>query len=410
VKEGNRLLLYLNGIGNGSTAIPGSVIANDGDIYIGNTPWSSGTAALVDDYRIYSHGLESDDVAALAGAAMPPPPPPAPVAPLVAITNPGSGDITRTVTVKVDASSPIDALGTLDVDVMLEGTWRQTTWNASKQRYQFSWDTTFTPPGPTTVRARARDSHGSTTTAPPVSVDVKADYASLVRAHGAVAYWRLNDGGTIAADATGENHRAVFRGPTTRTPPLIGEGGRSATFDGVDDIITVRDDVDLNTAASYEARSVELWFKSTDSSHPRKVLWEEGGSAHGISIYTHKGKLHAGAWNRNEPNAWDNDVFVNTPITTGETYHIVLVVNPANGRLRLFVNGVRVANKAGVGLLEAHAGNIGLGARNGATRFAARARSGGRGNFHVGVIDEVAIYNLALGRGQINAHYAAAQD
>ncbi|MFC2177196.1 LamG-like jellyroll fold domain-containing protein [Actinomycetota bacterium] len=410
VKRGNRLMLYVNGVGNGSTTIPGSVIANDGDIYIGDSPWSSGTAMIVDDYRIYSHGMGADHVAALARAAEPAVAPPPPLPPIVAISNPAPGDVTKTVKVKVDASSPIDALGTLDVDVRVEGTWRQTTWNGADRSYQFSWDTTTAPPGPSTVRARATDSNGSTTTSSTVSVDVKADYKSLVLADGAVAYWRLNDGGTVAADATGENHRAVFRGVTRRTPPLIGEGGRSATFDGVNDIITVRDDIDLNTATSYEARSIELWFKFTNNTNPRRVLWEEGGSSHGISMYTYKGKLHAGAWNRNEPNAWNQDVFVNTPITLGETYHVVLVVNPANGRLRLFVNGDRMSNKAGVGELEAHGGNIGIGARNGSTRFATRARSGGRGNFHTGPIDEVAIYNVALGIGRVRAHYAAAQD
>ena len=108
--------------------------------------------------------------------------------------------------------------------------------------------------GPATVRARATDSSGMTTTADPVAVDVKADYPTLVLDDGAVAYWRLNDGGRGAYDWTGTGHRAYYLGPTTRTAPLIGEGGRSATFDGVDDIIAVADHRDLNTAASYQVK------------------------------------------------------------------------------------------------------------------------------------------------------------
>ncbi len=409
VKRGNRLTLYLNGLEDSSRAIPGSVIANDGDIYIGDAPWSSGLAAVLDDYRIYQHGMTATQAEALAGAALPPAQPPAPLAPLVAITNPSAGDITKTVPVKVNASSPIDAPGTLDVDVKLGGTWHQTTWNASSGLYQFSWDTTAEEPGPTVVTARATDSFGATTTSAPVAVDIKAHYRTLVLNDGAVAYWHLNDGGATAADAAPGAHRAYFRGPETRTAPLIGEGGRSATFDGADDMIAVRDHIDLNTGDSYPARSIELWFKSNEP-FQRQVLWEEGGTSRGISIYTHNGKLFAGAWNRSGENAWTKDVFTNVPITVGETYYVVLVVNPANGRLRLFLDGERVANRSGVGLLEAHAGNIGIGARNDSTRFANRPRAGGDGNFFDGVIDEVAIYNVPLGLAIVRAHFAAAQD
>ncbi len=409
VKRGNRVLLYLNGLPDSSRAIPGSVIANNGDIYIGDSPWSSGLAMVLDDYRIYPRGMTDAEAAALGGAAAPPPSPPPPVPPLVAISSPAPGGVTNTVRVEVDASSAVDGPGTLDVDVRLDGVWRQTTWNASRRLYQYDWDTTTATPGPAVVTARATDSSGARTTSAPVNVDVTVSYRALVLADGAVAYWHLNDGGSIAADAAPGTHRAYFRGVTKRTPPLIGEGGRSATFDGVDDIITVRDHKDLNTAASYPARSIELWFK-TDNTFHRQVLWEEGGTARGISIATYKGKLQAGAWNRSGSNAWAKDVFAGFPITAGETYHVVLTINPANGRLRLFVNGERVANKAGIGLLEAHGGDIGIGARNGSTRFANRARSGGRGNFFDGVVDEVAIYNGALSWVQVRAHLAAAQD
>ena len=127
-------------------------------------------------------------------------------------------------------------------------------------------------------------------------------------------------------------------------------------------------------------------------------------------MYTHKGRLFAGAWNRTGDNVWARDVFAGVPITVGETHHVVLVVNPANGRLKLFLDGQRVANKSGVGILETHSGNIGIGARNDSTRFANRARAGGDGNFFDGVIDEVAIYNVKLGLAQVRAHFAAAQD
>lgn len=409
VKRGNLLSLYLNGSLDASAAIPGDVISNTGDIHIGDSPWFSGTAMVLDDYRIYSHGFSQAEVEALAGKAAPPDDPPPPAPPLVDIGKPAAGNVTKTVKVTVDATSAIDELGTLDVDVRLDGGWVQTTWNAASELYEYSWDTVGVTPGPVTVRARAIDSLGVLATAAPVNVVVKADYGSLVLADGAVAYWRLNDGGAAAYDFTDQTHLAYFRGPATQTPPLIGEGGRSATFDGSNDIITVRDHADINTATSYGARSIELWFTS-NSAPRRQILWEEGGTSRGISIYTDNGKLQAGAWNRTGPNAWANDVFVSVPFTTGETYYVVLVLKPENGLLKLFVNAERVATASGIGPIESHAGNIGIGARNGSTRFADIALTGGRGNFLDGVIDEVAVYNDLLKLLQIEAHYEAAQD
>jgi hypothetical protein len=189
-KRGNRLAIYLNGISDSLRTIPGAVIANDGDIYIGDAPWSAGLEMVLDDYRIYQYGIDSSEALALAGAVTAPSPPPPPVAPLVAISNPAAGDVTKTITVTVEASSAIDSPGTLDVDVQLAGTWRQTTWNAAKRSYQVRWNTTAVAPGPATLSARATDSTGTTATSAPIAVEVKADYRSLVLADGAVAYWR----------------------------------------------------------------------------------------------------------------------------------------------------------------------------------------------------------------------------
>ncbi len=408
VKRGNKLSLYFNGELDDSVTLIGDTIANDGDIYLGDTPWFNGTAAIFDDFRIYEHGFTDDEAQALASATPQPPPAPEPAKPIVGIAKPASGDVTKTVKVKVNATSAIDDPGTLDVDVKVGGSWMNTTYNAAARRYEYVWDTTQTDPGPITVQVRATESTGNTTTAT-VGVEVKAHYATVVLNDGAVAYWKLNDGGAFAKDSVDGMHKARYNGTTTRTQPLIGEGGKSATFDGADDIITVKNHVDINTGSSYPARSIELWFKAPDETG-RHVLWEEGGRARGISVYLKGGNLWAGAWNRNGASAWADDVFATKAFDANVTYHVVVTVDPANGKLRLFMNGVRVRTKAGVGAIFDHVGAIGVGARNGAVRYHDTAASNGTGAYLEGVIDEIAIYNTALTPAQVQAHYSAAQD
>lgn len=139
------------------------------------------------------------------------------------------------------------------------------------------------------------------------------------------------------------------------------------------------------------------------------MLWEEGGTQVGVSLYLHNGKIHAGAWNRTGQ-SWANDVFVATPYQVGEVYHVVVVLKPAAGRLKLYVNGQQAAWANGVGLLDSHAGRIAIGARDGATRYADKVKTGGFGEFLDGVVDEVAVYNKALTQVQVQAHYAAGLD
>ncbi len=412
VKRSNKLVLYVNGKLDSSATIPGRVVANSGNIYIGDSPWSQGTAMIVDDFRIYSYGMRETDALALAGAAAPPPDPPPPVPPRVVITKPAPGaDVSGVVKINVDATSPIDAFGDLDVDVRADGAWYNATWNPANGRYRYTWDTSTSPLGDVTVRARATDSNGATNNAANVVVQVvrvPVNYAGLVKDDGAVAYWRLNDGGLVARDAIDQTHKAFYRGPATRTAPLLPEGGFSATFDGVDDKIRVRNHDDLNTGGPYNGRTIELWFNS-DRAPKRQVLWEEGGTQVGVSLYLHNGKIHAGAWNRTGQ-SWANDVFVATPYQVGEVYHVVVVLKPAAGRLKLYVNGQQAAWANGVGLLDSHAGRIAIGARDGATRYADKVKTGGFGEFLDGVVDEVAVYNKALTQVQVQAHYAAGLD
>ncbi|MCP3976439.1 MAG: hypothetical protein GY720_18285 [bacterium] len=412
VKRGDTLSLYFDGQLDQSRGIAGTVISNDGDLHFGDTAWSGAASMLMDDFRIYRYGMSKTEVLALRGIASPPDDPPAPVPPAAVITGPDHGaQVNGTVEVAVEASSPVDAPGTLDVDVQVGGTWQSATWNAADGSYNYLWDTTNSPLGSTTVQARATDSNDMTTDAANKSIEVIAtpvDYAGLVIADGAVAYWKLNDGGNAARDAIDQTHRAVFDGPTTKTAALLPEGGRSATFDGANDLIRVADHVDLNTGASYSARSVELWFEADDV-RSRQVLWEEGGAKVGISIYLRKGKLRAGAWDRSA-GGWADDVFVSTRVEADTVYHVVLTMSEANGKLRLFVNGERVGIDPGVEELGKHGGNMAIGARRDSTRFADKAITGGEGAFFDGTIDEVAIYNVALNRNQVQAHYGAGLD
>lgn len=73
VKEDNRLKLYVNGQLDRAIVLDGQSVANDGDIFVGDTPWSAGTEGRFDDVQLYDLALSDEDVARLAGISTPAP-------------------------------------------------------------------------------------------------------------------------------------------------------------------------------------------------------------------------------------------------------------------------------------------------------------------------------------------------
>ncbi|MEL7208095.1 MAG: LamG-like jellyroll fold domain-containing protein, partial [Actinomycetota bacterium] len=106
---------------------------------------------------------------------------------------------------------------------------------------------------------------------------------------------------------------------------------------------------------------------------------------------------------------WSNDLAVSTPATpTGVVRHVVVALDATGDVMTLYVNGVAVgtATKTDGNTLNAHSGDIGIGAMRNATRFH-DGNAGGDGFHYAGVLDEVALYNAALTPAQVATHYAA---
>lgn len=57
VKIGTELRLYLNGKLDASASLTGTVVANDGPIYLGGDPWHPGVIGSLDDIRLYNYAL-----------------------------------------------------------------------------------------------------------------------------------------------------------------------------------------------------------------------------------------------------------------------------------------------------------------------------------------------------------------
>jgi len=169
-------------------------------------------------------------------------------------------------------------------------------------------------------------------------------------------------------------------------------------FDGSDDYLAFTDSSLINVG-THAQRSVSMWFNPDDVQN-RQVLFEEGGTIRGLSLYIENGRLHAAGWN--EPSGesnWQGTYLDLGAVTAGEWKHVVISLNgtPAveSFAFAAFVDGNWAADGVG-SQLWSHSGDIGIGATNNDTKFESGDRSGTGIDLYRGLIDDVRVYNDAL--------------
>jgi hypothetical protein len=173
---------------------------------------------------------------------------------------------------------------------------------------------------------------------------------------------------------------------------LSGVADRAATFDGVNDYVSVARQIS-------DDFSIEFWFKSTQGLNTNAQWWgnaglvdaEVSGAANdfGVSLRS-DGRITAGV---GTPDV--SIVSAAASYNNGGWHHVVFTRQRSNGALRLYVDNVLAGTATGSTAALTSPANINFG----------RIQSGG--NYLAGTIDDVAIYNTSLGSTTVADHYEA---
>ncbi len=155
----------------------------------------------------------------------------------------------------------------------------------------------------------------------------------------------------------------------------------------------------------------------------RKSFSNRGGTTRGLNVYAYEGEVVVGAWNRAAGDGggiaspWPTDnagmeiTSIGAPIEAGKTYQVgfSLVLDPEGfeGTMTGYLNGESIGEEEGIGHLFAHSDDSAIGYYQGQTAYPGINATGGGGYFE-GVVDEVALYNVALSADRIKAQYDAA--
>ncbi len=215
--------------------------------------------------------------------------------------------------------------------------------------------------------------------------------------------------GTLAADTSpfgNSNTGNLLNGASFVDTDTPLEG--AVQLDGVDDYVTVDNSSDINVG-TFNKRSISIWFKVNDVDYGgEQVIFEEGASKKGLSIYVKSSNLYVGGWNTKS--GWSG-TFLSTDAIQSDTWHhvgLVLDTDTSNtiqsGAFRAYIDGVNFGQGDGV-QLSSHGNPTGIGGINQEARFHTGVGSTGGEipNYYAlnGTIADVQLYNRALSNNEM---------
>ncbi len=230
--------------------------------------------------------------------------------------------------------------------------------------------------GANVLTVTARDAAGNTAT------DLLTVTYSPSTIPGLVAAWGFNEGaGTTTADASGNNNTGVISGATWTTQ---GRYGSALSFNGTSNMVVVANSASLNLTT---AMTLSAWVMPTaNQTGWRTILFREqdvyfltAGTSSGNRRPTGGGTF----------NGTMNYISGPTAVPLNVWTHVALTWDGA--QLRVYANGAQVATAARGGVLESVTTTLQIG---GNVPY---------GEFFLGRLDEIRIYNRALSQAEVQA-------
>jgi hypothetical protein len=239
-------------------------------------------------------------------------------------------------------------------------------------------------------RARSRDAAGN--------LAVSGDFtfttsAATVTATGPVGYWTLDEpSGSLAADSSGNGGTGTLLNGPLHVP---GRLGAALAFNGVDESVSIPHSAVLD---AYPL-TVSVWVSTTTATLSGLVNKYLPGSLAGYQVFTTGGSLCAWYFRDASNYIWDGSgCTLATPgFNDGQWHHVAFIVDDSGGRL--FVDGVLRASRPWTGT---------PGATTTTQSLSLAQYPGTASPCLPGQIDEVQIYNRALGASDVSSLFNAA--
>lgn len=222
-------------------------------------------------------------------------------------------------------------------------------------------------------------------------------YADEVRADSPSLYLRLGErSGAVAADDVGEYAGRYPATEVTFGEPgaIVGDESGAVGFGG-GSVVTMPSGLDFAGASAF---SVELWAKPSaydeQSGYGFVVDHQSYDPRIGYALRVSRFDVAFERWAGGT--TFGSNATLNRAVSLGEWHHVVATFDGSN--LELFVDGASVASNGVPSDMPAVTSSWSVGGPN------CECSS----NYFVGALDELAIYDHALGAARVRAHHDAA--
>ncbi len=202
--------------------------------------------------------------------------------------------------------------------------------------------------------------------------------------------------GTDVPDDSANNHTSNLIG----SPQVVdGLKGKALQFNGTSDGVHIPDAATINLS-THQNHTVVAIFQCADVTKPEKqVVYDEGGTTRGVTIYVHEGLVYAGGWNLSDYTPEWTGTFISAPISSNAWYAVAAVLRDGGAaqeedKFEMWMDGVLIGTGPG-GQLQSRSDDIGIGNVQAQTKLHDGNITGG-GNYFEGTIDEIWIINAAL--------------
>ncbi|MBN1908700.1 MAG: PEP-CTERM sorting domain-containing protein [Pirellulales bacterium] len=235
----------------------------------------------------------------------------------------------------------------------------------------------------------------------------RAEYAAVILADGPVLYYQLN-GNAVNYGTAGSAYDGTY---VDGVGTGAGQVGQAATFDGVDDMITVPDTSAVLGGPGVTAMTFEAWVNTAvDPVGLARILYTPATAANSFCDVIYDNIKGAGTWSPSTYMYHDNGSYgggdfsviaskYTGPVPNNEWHHLVLVGTEYSGKLytKIYIDGNLQKTSAGTKSMTFISTGTPLAFGNDTAHSYP----------HTGGLDEIAFYDKVLSQEQIQAHYNA---
>ncbi|MBC8472371.1 MAG: hypothetical protein H8D56_23155 [Planctomycetes bacterium] len=208
--------------------------------------------------------------------------------------------------------------------------------------------------------------------------------------------YQFDNVGTDVPDDSANSNTANLIG----SPQVVdGLKGKALQFNGTSDGVHIPDAATINLS-THTNHTVVAIFKCADVTKPEKqVVYDEGGTTRGVSIYVHEGLVYVGGWNLSDYTPEWTGTFLSAPISSNQWVAVAAVLRDGTAaqeddKFEMWMDGVLIGKGPGAEL-RSRSNDNGIGYANSQTKLHDGNVTGG-GNYFEGTVDEIWIINAAL--------------